>query len=135
MRILSRTKNALATPTADKLLRGSQLRNYTVREVAKGPHKLYAIDVRHKIGEENRQIGQTQKRGRIGRITIEKPAAKCQPGSGQSAENSGFCDAQQLVYRRTTHQENYHRRRADVRRLQSSFSLYIIIYVLYFFGT
>ena len=38
---------------ADELLRGGQSRNRAVREAPEGANALYAVDARHKVGEES----------------------------------------------------------------------------------
>ena len=38
---------------ADELLRGGQPRNRAVREAPEGANALYAVDARHKVGEES----------------------------------------------------------------------------------
>ena len=48
---------------ADKLLRGGQSRNRAVRDAPEGANALHAMDARHKVGEENRRSGRSEREG------------------------------------------------------------------------
>ena len=47
----------------DKLLRGGQSRNRAVRDAPEGANTLHAMDARHKVGEENRRSGRSEREG------------------------------------------------------------------------
>ena len=46
---------------ADELLRGGQSRNRAVRDAPEGANALHAMDARHKVGEENRRSGRSER--------------------------------------------------------------------------
>ena len=61
VRIPSWDKRRFSDAEADELLRGGQSRNRAVRDAPEGANALHAMDARHKVGEENRRSGRSER--------------------------------------------------------------------------